>query len=73
MGKGDIFRNIANVVATPFRYIGVKVSESVDGFSRYFKKRCGESPLRYRKRMKTVDLGAEPEITPVKKQWTVDN
>ena len=37
MGKGDIFRNIANVVATPFRYIGVKVSESVDGFSRYFK------------------------------------
>ena len=42
-------------------------------FSRYFKKRCGESPLKYRKRMKTVDFGAEPEITPVKKQWTVDN
>ena len=29
-------------------------------FSRYFKKRCGESPLKYRKRMKTVDFGAEP-------------
>lgn len=42
-------------------------------FSRYFKKRCGESPLRYRKRMKTVDFGQEPEITPVKKQWTIDN
>jgi len=42
-------------------------------FSRYFKKRCGESPLKYRKRMKTVDFGAEPEITPVKKQWTVEN
>ena len=35
-------------------------------FSRYFKRRCGESPLRYRKRMQTVDFGAEPNITKVK-------
>lgn len=35
-------------------------------FSRYFKRRCGESPLKYRKRMKTVDFGTEPEITPVR-------
>lgn len=35
-------------------------------FSRYFKRRCGESPLRYRKRMKTVDFGTEPNITKVK-------
>ena len=34
-------------------------------FSRYFKRRCGESPLRYRKRMRTVDFGDEPHITPV--------
>ncbi len=35
-------------------------------FSRYFKRRCGELPLRYRKRMQTVDFGAEPNITKVK-------
>ncbi len=35
-------------------------------FSRYFKQHCGESPLRYRKRMRTVDFGAEPNITPVR-------
>lgn len=35
-------------------------------FSRYFKRRCGESPLKYRKRMRTVDFGTEPEITPVR-------
>lgn len=34
-------------------------------FSRYFKKRCGESPLKYRKRMRTVDFGSEPNITAV--------
>ena len=35
-------------------------------FSRYFKRRCGESPLKYRKRMRTVDFGTQPEITPVR-------
>lgn len=35
-------------------------------FSRYFKRRCGESPLRYRKRMQTVDFGTEPNITKIK-------
>lgn len=40
-------------------------------FSRYFKKQCGESPIKYRKRMKTVDFGEEPEITPVRKSWSI--
>ena len=31
-------------------------------FSRYFKRRCGESPLKYRKRMQTVDFGADTGI-----------
>ena len=35
-------------------------------FSRYFKRRCGEAPLKYRKRMRTVDFGTQPEITMVK-------
>ncbi len=36
MGKGDIVKNAANVVATPFRYIFMKIGEGIDGFSRYF-------------------------------------
>ena len=35
-------------------------------FSRYFKRRCGESPLKYRKRMRAVDFGDEPNITFVR-------
>lgn len=37
MGQTDPIKNIFNVIATPFRYVGVKIKESVDGFSRYFE------------------------------------
>lgn len=37
MGKGDFIRDAVNVIATPFRYVGIKISEAADGFSRYFK------------------------------------
>lgn len=36
MGKDDIVKNAANVVATPFRYIVMKIGEAIDGFDRYF-------------------------------------
>lgn len=37
MGRADVIRDAVNIVATPFRYIGIKISEAVDGFSKYFE------------------------------------
>ena len=37
MGKGDFIRDAANVIVTPFRYVAVKINDSLKGFSKYFK------------------------------------
>lgn len=37
MGKGDFLKDSANVIVTPFRYVAIKISDSINGFSRYFK------------------------------------
>ncbi len=36
MGKTGPIKNALNVIATPFRYVGMKIDEAFDGFSRYF-------------------------------------
>ena len=37
MGKTDPIKEVFNTIATPFRYIGVKIGEATEGFSAYFK------------------------------------
>ena len=37
MGQTDPIKDVLNTVATPFRFIGNKISESIDGFKSYFK------------------------------------
>lgn len=36
MGKTDPIKNFFGTVATPFRYVGIKIKESFEGFSKYF-------------------------------------
>ena len=36
MGQTDPIKNALNTVATPFRYVGMKIKDSFSGFSRYF-------------------------------------
>ena len=36
MGQTGPLKNALNVISTPFRYVGIKIRESFDGFSRYF-------------------------------------
>ncbi len=37
MGQTGVIKDAINGVAMPFRYIGGKINESIDGFSRYFE------------------------------------
>lgn len=38
MGKGDFLKDAANIIVTPFRYVAIKISDSFNGFSKYFKE-----------------------------------
>ena len=41
MGQTGAIKNAANSVAIPFRYVGMKIGEAFDGFSRYFESMTG--------------------------------
>ena len=36
MGKIDPLKDFLGTVSTPFRYVGIKIKESFDGFAKYF-------------------------------------
>ena len=36
MGVKDPVKNLANTISVPFRYVGIKIKESFEGFSKYF-------------------------------------
>ena len=36
MGQVSPIKDTLNVISTPFRYVGLKISEAFDGFSKYF-------------------------------------
>lgn len=36
MGITDPIKNAVNVVSIPFRYVGIKIKESINGFDKYF-------------------------------------
>ena len=38
MGQGSVVRNALNVIATPFRFVITKTTESFEGFAMYFRE-----------------------------------
>lgn len=38
MGQTGPLKNVFNVISTPFRYVGIKIQDSFEGFSKYFSK-----------------------------------